>query len=176
MIGSRVTEVSLVIVSSLFTTSLASPTVQQYPNDQLVPYKPDVNITGTFDSYLLAGTLAGLGVLLGSMALYGVDLYVRTEANKKLEVDEYGAPIPPIIDLNRKSSPPDFGLTPDAYSLSPPVDTYNTPRRMMRSRQPFGLGLRRMAREAADDEDVDVADDKIDLDESTLTQSNNTTA
>ena len=49
---------------------------------QLAAYKPDVNITGTFDSYLLAGTLAGLGVLLGSMALYGVDLYVRTEANK----------------------------------------------------------------------------------------------
>ena len=51
-------------------------------NIQLIGYKPDVNITGTLDSYLLAGTLAGLGVVLSSLALYGVDLYVRKEAEK----------------------------------------------------------------------------------------------
>ena len=86
-----------------------------------------------------------------------------TSSTQKLEVDEYGAPIPPLVYSN--DSPPDFGLTPDAYSS---VDTY-TPRRMMRSRQSSSL-LRRMAREA---DNEDVADDKIDLDESTL--NNNTT-
>jgi len=82
-------------------------------SSQLVPWQPNFNVSGTFDDYKLAGVIAGLSVVLGGMALYGVDLYVRTtEAENKNTPEEgdYYAPVPPTFDASALSG--NF-LTPD---------------------------------------------------------------